>query len=47
MPQWTTEIRMEQDELKVIWEQEGKLSQCSFPYGLPRKDVQVAITEGP
>ena len=47
MPNWSTEIKIERDELQVTWEQEGKLSHCSFPYGLPRKDVQIAITQGP
>tara|TARA_B100000029_G_scaffold195340_2_gene193463 strand:+ start:2597 stop:2713 length:117 start_codon:yes stop_codon:yes gene_type:complete len=35
------------DELKVTWEQGAKKSQYSFPYGLSRKDVQIAIKEGP
>ena len=47
MPKWSAEIKMEQDELKITWEQKGKLSQCSFPYGLSRLDVQAAIEEGP
>ena len=40
MPQWSAEIEMDRDELKVIWEKDGKLIKCSFPYGLPRRDVQ-------
>jgi len=47
LPQWSAEIKMEQDELKVTWEQEGIQSQRSFPYGLSREDVEVAIAEGP
>ena len=47
MPKWSAEIKLERDELKVTWEQEGKLSQRSFPYGLSRRDVQIAIAEGP
>ncbi|WP_320666940.1 DUF3143 domain-containing protein [Prochlorococcus sp. MIT 1307] len=47
MPNWSAEIKIEQDELKVTWEQNGKSSSCSFPYGLSRQDVQIAITEGP
>ena len=47
MPKWSAEITLEQDELKIVWEQKGKLSQCSFSYGLTREDVQIAITEGP
>ena len=33
--------------MKVSWEQKDQSSYCSFPYGLPRKDVQMAIAEGP
>ncbi len=47
MPKWSAEIRMERDELQVTWKREGKASQCSFPYGLPRMDIEVAIKEGP
>ena len=47
MPKWSAEIRMERDELQITWMQEDKSSQCSFPYGLPRRDVQIAINEGP
>ena len=47
MPHWSAEIKIEQDELKVTWEQKGKLSYCSFSYGLSRQDVQIAITDGP
>ena len=47
MPKWSAEIKMEKDELNVTWEQEGKLSHCSFPYGLSRRDVQIAIEVGP
>ena len=47
MPKWSAEIKIEQDELNVSWEQKGKVSQCVFPYGLSRQDVQTAITDGP
>ena len=47
MPKWTAQIQMENDELLVTWEQKGKISQCSFPYGLSRNDVQTAISLGP
>ncbi len=45
--QWTAELQLEKDELRVTWEQEGKKKQCCFPYGLPRKDVVAAINHGP
>ncbi len=47
MPLWSVEILVEQDELKVTWEQDGRRSVCSFPYGLSRNDVEVAIVQGP
>ncbi len=45
--EWSAEIRMEQDELIVAWKQNDKISQCSFSYGLPRSDVEAAMSEGP
>ena len=47
MPKWSAEIKIKCDELQVTWEKDGKRNQCSFPYGLSRKDIQIAITEGP
>ncbi len=52
MPQWSAEIYVRQDELMVIWgdkegESDKKFSQFSFPYGLPRQDVEAALRHGP
>ena len=47
MPHWTAQIKMERDELQVTWDKAGKLNHCSFPYGLSRHDVEIAIAEGP
>ncbi len=47
MPQWSAEIQLEVDELRVTWNKDGQLNQCSFPYGLPRCDVETAIKQGP
>ena len=47
MPEWSAEIKIEKDELEVIWEKDGKRNRCCFPYGLSRKDVQNAIIDGP
>ncbi len=44
---WSAVIKMEHDELQVTWEQDGECSHCFFSYGLQRKDVQLAITQGP
>ena len=47
MPHWSAEIKIRRDEVQVTWDQEGKQSHCSFPYGLSRRDVHIAIAEGP
>ncbi len=46
-PEWSAEIRMEKEELRVTWEQEGMKKQRCFPYGLSRDDAEAAISEGP
>ena len=47
MSKWTAEIKMEREILRVTWRKNGERTQCSFPYGLSREDVQIAIYEGP
>ncbi len=47
MPQWSAEIQLEVDELRVTWNKDGRRNQCSFSYGLPRCDVEAAIKQGP
>ena len=47
LPQWSAEIQMEKDELRVTWKKGGQCNQCCFPYGLSRSDVEVAISQGP
>jgi len=46
-PQWSAEIQIEVDELRVTWDKDGHRNQCCFPYGLPRCDVEIAIKQGP
>ena len=47
MPNWSAEIKMESDELRVTWDKEGKKNQRCFSYGLTRQDVESAIIQGP
>ncbi len=47
MPQWSAQILIEQDELRVIWAKDGQSNQCCFPYGLSRSDVEIAMKQGP
>ncbi len=47
MPQWAAQVIIKQDELIVIWNEGDVRSQFSFPYGLPRQDVEAALKHGP
>ena len=47
MPTWSAEIKMNAENLTILWSKDGKTNQCNFPYGLSRKDVQTALIEGP
>ena len=52
MPRWSAEIYFKQDELTITWDEtkseyKSKTSQFSFPYGLPRQDVEAALNHGP
>ena len=47
MQDWSVEINLEKDSLSVVWEKKGKKKPCSFSYGLPRQDIEMAILEGP
>ncbi|MEB3159733.1 MAG: DUF3143 domain-containing protein [Synechococcus sp.] len=46
-PCWSAQIRMDQEDLLVIWEQKGNARQRTFPYGLSRLDVEAAMRAGP
>ena len=46
MPSWSASIRMEKNDLNIVWKKGDKKSKCIFSYGLPRKDVHDAIMEG-
>ena len=46
-PTWSAQIRLDQEDLLVTWEQTGMASQRSFPYGLSRLDVEAAMRAGP
>ncbi|MCP9775248.1 DUF3143 domain-containing protein [Cyanobium sp. WAJ14-Wanaka] len=46
-PQWSAQIELEVDELKVSWHQEAQVCVRHFPYGLSRHDAEQAILAGP
>ena len=46
-PHWSAEITIEQNELIVFWGEGENKSQFSFPYGLPRQDVEAVLKQGP
>ena len=47
MRDWSAEIKMEKDSLRVVWNEKGNKKECFFSYGLTRKDVENAILQGP
>ena len=46
-PTWSAQIKMEKEKLMIEWDKDGSKSQCAFPYGLSREDIQAAIIHGP
>ena len=40
LPLWTAEIILEQDEMRVVWEKDGRSTQCCFSYRLSRADIE-------
>ena len=46
-PQWSAQIDLEVEELKVSWHRDGQETTRHFPYGLSRADVEAAILAGP
>ena len=44
---WNATIILEQEDLVVIWESEGKDSKRLFSYHINREDVENAILQGP
>ena len=46
-PSWSADVRLDQDDLQVTWHQAGRACQRTFPYGLPRADVEAAMRAGP
>ena len=47
MNQCLAEISINQEELKIVWDQENHNKQFTFPYGLSRQDVESALMQGP
>ena len=43
LPQWSAKINLEEEELRITWEQNGLRRQCCFAYCLPRCDVEAAM----
>lgn len=46
-PLWSAQIRLDQEDLQVIWQQDGATCQRIFPYGLSRLDIEAAMRAGP
>ena len=45
--EWSAEVLMKQDELKVTWNKNGEISHRCFSYGLTCEDIERAIAAGP
>ena len=46
-PEWSAQIELEVEELKVSWHHDGQVSVRHFPYGLSRADAEAVIMAGP
>lgn len=46
-PEWSAELELEVEELRVSWHQEGRTTVRHFPYGLSQADAEAAILAGP
>lgn len=47
-PDWSAELELEVEELRVRWEAPGAAPvERHFPYGFSRADVEAAILAGP
>ena len=46
-PGWIAQLRLDQTDLLVIWTSVEPPRTCSYPYGLPRADVEDALRLGP
>ena len=44
---WDAIINFDQEDLKVIWDCDGKLTKRSFSYCINKVDVENAILQGP
>ena len=44
---WSALLRLDQQDLGVIWTSEQPTRSCSYPYGLTREDVEAALRLGP
>ncbi|MAN18587.1 MAG: hypothetical protein CMN94_02225 [Synechococcus sp. EAC657] len=46
-PDWRARLRLDQEDLGVIWDSAQPPRSCSFSYRLPRADVEAALRFGP
>lgn len=47
MPQWSAQIKLASDNIRITWEKERSKHHCTFSYGLSREDIQAAFYQGP
>ena len=46
-PEWSAQIELEVEELKVSWHSDCNVCVRHFPYGLSRADAEAVILAGP
>ena len=46
-PAWSALLKLDQQDLGVIWTSEQPTRSFSYPYGLTREDVEAALRLGP
>ena len=46
-PDWRARLRLDQEDLGVIWDSAEPPRSCSYSYRLPRADVEAALRFGP
>ena len=45
--EWNATISFEQEDLRVVWDCDGKLTKRLFSYCINREDIENAILQGP
>ncbi|MFZ4805041.1 MAG: DUF3143 domain-containing protein [Synechococcus lacustris] len=47
LAQWSAQLELQSDGLKIIWSKDGQTTSRHFSYGLSRTDMEAALLAGP